>query len=99
MKTDLSYYFLVFAVLALVSLLSAAYIRSGYGRALIALHDDETAAGCMGINIKAAKIHAFVLSAGIAGIPGCLYAHYVRYINPESFTIDISIRKIARAHV
>ncbi|MHA3903530.1 branched-chain amino acid ABC transporter permease [Castellaniella sp. WN] len=92
MKTDLSYYFLVLGVLAVVSLLSAAYIRSGYGRALAALRDDETAAGCMGININAAKIHAFVISAGIAGLAGCLYAHYVRYINPESFTIDISIR-------
>lgn len=92
MKSDLSYYFLVLGVLAVVSLLAAAYVRSGYGRALAALRDDETAAGCMGINIKAAKIHAFVISAGIAGIAGCLYAHYVRYINPESFTIDISIR-------
>src|SRR5690606_21181392 len=68
MKTDLGYFFLVLGVLAVVSLLSAAYIRSGYGRALTALRDDETAAGCMGINIKAAKIHAFVISAGVAGL-------------------------------
>ena len=64
----------------------------GYGRALRALRDDEIAAGCMGVNVNVTKIHAFVISAAIAGIAGCLYAHYVRYINPESFTLDISIR-------
>ena len=92
MKSDLSYYFLVLALLGLACLLLSAYVRSGYGRALRALRDDETAAGCMGINVNIAKIHAFVISAGIAGLAGCLYAHYVRYINPESFTLDISIR-------
>lgn len=92
MKSDLAYYWLVLAALALVCLLVSAYIRSGYGRALRALRDDEIAAGCMGVDVKMAKIHAFVISAGIAGLAGCLYAHYVRYINPESFTLDISIR-------
>ncbi len=92
LKSDLSYYFFVLAILALVCLLVSAYVRSGYGRALRALKDDEVAAGCMGVNVNVAKIHAFVISAGIAGLAGCLYAHYVRYINPESFTLDISIR-------
>ncbi len=92
MKSDLAYYWLVLAALALVCLLVSAYVRSGYGRALRALRDDEIAAGCMGVDVRMAKIHAFVISAGIAGLAGCLYAHYVRYINPESFTLDISIR-------
>ena len=92
MKSDLAYYWLVLVMLALVCVLVSAYIRSGYGRALRALRDDEIAAGCMGVNVNVAKIHAFVISASIAGLAGCLYAHYVRYINPESFTLDISIR-------
>lgn len=92
MKSDAAYYWLVLAALALVCLLVSAYVRSGYGRALRALRDDEIAAGCMGVDVKVAKIHAFVISAAIAGVAGCLYAHYVRYINPESFTLDISIR-------
>jgi len=92
LKSDLAYYFFVLGVLALVCLLVSAYTRSGYGRALSALRDDEVAAGCMGVNVNLAKIHAFVISAAIAGLAGCLYAHYVRYINPESFTLDISIR-------
>ena len=92
LKSDLSYYFFVLVVLAIVCALVSAYARSGYGRALSALRDDEMAAGCMGVNVNVTKIHAFVISAGIAGLAGCLYAHYVRYINPESFTLDISIR-------
>jgi len=92
MRSDIAYYWLVLAVLAIVCLLVWGCVRSGYGRALRALRDDEVAAGCMGVDVKLAKIHAFVISAAIAGVAGCLYAHYVRYINPESFTIDISIR-------
>lgn len=99
LKGDVSYYFLVLLILAVVSGMLTVYVRSGFGRALTALCDDEVAAGCMGIKVNQAKIQAFVISAGIAGIAGCLYAHYVRYINPESFTIDISIRILIMAVV
>lgn len=92
LRTDRAYYYLVLGVLGAVVVVYDQLIRSGFGRALKALREDETAAACMGVDVKALKIQAFVISAGIAGVAGALYAHYVRYINPDSFTIDISIR-------
>ncbi len=92
LRGDAAYYYVVLAVLGGVLAACDQLVRSGFGRALMAVRDDETAAACMGVDVRVLKIQAFVLSAGVAGIAGSLYAHYVRYINPDSFTIDISIR-------
>ena len=48
--------------------------RSRLGRAWLAIREDELAATCMGINAARLKLAAFVLSAAIAGLAGCLYA-------------------------
>jgi branched-chain amino acid transport system permease protein len=89
---NLAYYYFVFAMLCLAIYLLTRLINSGFGRALKALKDDEIAAACMGINVSQTKIAAFVISAGLAGFAGALYAHYVRFLNPYSFSIDVSIR-------
>ena len=45
----------------------------------------------MGINTPAYKIAIFTLAAALAGLSGCLYAHYITFINPESFGLHTSI--------
>jgi branched-chain amino acid transport system ATP-binding protein len=45
----------------------------------------------MGIRTVYYKVLAFVLSAGISGMAGAFYAHFMRYIDPNSFTFDTSI--------
>jgi branched-chain amino acid transport system permease protein len=92
LTSDLSYYYMVLVLLGIVAALMHRFINSGHGRALRALRDEEVAAACMGVNIAAMKIFAFVLSAGFAGLAGGLYASYVRYLNPDSFSLDVSIR-------
>lgn len=92
LTANLAFYYLVLAMLAVVCVLMQRFIASGYGRALKALRDDETAAACMGVNIARFKVLAFVLSAGLAGMAGSLYASYVRFLNPDSFGLDVSIR-------
>jgi branched-chain amino acid transport system permease protein len=89
---NLAFYYLVIAMTAVVCGLMQRFIASGYGRALKALRDDEEAAACMGVNVARFKVLAFVLSAGLAGMAGALYASYVRFLNPDSFSLDISIR-------
>lgn len=89
---NLAFYYLVVVMLAAVCTLMHRFIVSGYGRALKALRDDEVAAACMGVNIARFKVIAFVLSAGLAGMAGSLYASYVRFLNPDSFGLDTSIR-------
>lgn len=66
-------------------------VQSRHGRALKAIRDHEMTAKVMGINAAAYKISMFTLSAGLAGLAGSLYAHYITFINPESFGLHTSI--------
>jgi len=60
-------------------------IRSAPGRRLLAVAQDETAAGLLGINPTTSKVVAFVLGAAIAGLAGGVYAHYQGFITPLDF--------------
>ena len=62
--------------------------RSKVGRAFEAIKEDETAAGLMGIDVRAHKMLAFVLGAAIAGLAGTLNAHLTFFIGPNEFGFD-----------
>lgn len=63
------------------------FVHSTYGRGVVAIADDEIAAEIMGVNSQRMKMIAFMLSSGMAGIAGGLFAHVLGYINPGTFTI------------
>jgi branched-chain amino acid transport system permease protein len=88
-----AFYLGVFFVLSLWIMRNFVY--SHYGRACIAVRDNEIAASSMGINVTFQKVSAFVLGAFFAGIAGSLFAHMSRYINPDNFgflkTLDVLI--------
>jgi len=65
--------------------------RSPFGRVLIALSEDEIFTKSLGKNVYKAKVISFTISAMFASIAGVLYAHYISYIDPTSFTINESI--------
>lgn len=65
--------------------------RSALGRILIGISEDEIFCQSLGKNIGLAKLQSFVLGAMLAAVPGALYAHYVTFIDPTSFTINESI--------
>ncbi len=65
--------------------------KSQFGRTLKAIREDELATKILGKNTFIFKIKAFTLSAAISSIAGALYATYVTYIDPTSFTIDESL--------
>lgn len=71
------------------------FIDSSYGRACIAIREDEIAAESAGINIAYYKILAFTMGALFAGIAGALYANYFYMLKPNSFgfmkSIDILV--------
>lgn len=62
-------------------------IYSKFGRAIIAIREDEIAANAMGVRIREAKILAFVTSAFFGGVAGALYAQVNYFIDPKSFDI------------
>lgn len=66
-------------------------LNSPFGRVLRAIKADEVMVQSMGRNTVAAKSWAFFISAAVAGMAGVVYAAYVSYIDPTSFTLDESI--------
>jgi branched-chain amino acid transport system permease protein len=66
-------------------------VKSPFGRILRGIREDEVAALAMGKNINKYKIIVFVVGAFFAGIAGSLYAHYITFIDPSSFTVMESI--------
>jgi branched-chain amino acid transport system permease protein len=56
-----------------------------------AVHDDETAAGLIGLHTTAVKIGAFGLGAAVAAVAGALFAHHYVYIEPANFGFERSI--------
>lgn len=64
---------------------------TSFGRVLRALSEDEIFAEATGHNVVLTKRIAFILSSVIACVPGCLYAHYISFIDPSGFTMDTSI--------
>ncbi|MCS6944694.1 MAG: branched-chain amino acid ABC transporter permease [Sutterellaceae bacterium] len=85
----LYYLCLAFAVAATFAVLNL--LRSATGRAFIAIRDSEISAQSMGISLARYKTVAFAISAFMTGVAGALYAHQIRFITPEQFTILQSI--------
>lgn len=90
-ESTIGYFYLVWGIVAALMLFSVNLLGSGTGRALRAMHDSELACIAMGVNIVALKIKVFVLSAVYAALAGSLYAHYVTFVSPSSFTLFYSI--------
>ncbi len=88
-------FFWVFLGVVSVIAFSRNLARSTHGRALFAIRDDEVAAEALGVDTTRYKITAFVFGAFFAGIAGGLFAHYLSYLNPNSFTFLKSIEIIA----
>ena len=83
-------YYLTLILLSLTALFCYLLIRTKTGRALRAVKEDETAARMMGIDSFRQKVLAFVLSAVICALGGSLYSVLVGYIEPGTFSFDVS---------
>lgn len=85
-------YYTSLLVLIFVLWLAANILRSPLGRAMVAIRDSEISAQSMGIHLAKYKTIAFALSAGITGLAGALFAHYVRHLAPDAFDLLLSIQ-------
>ncbi|MFB3818603.1 MAG: branched-chain amino acid ABC transporter permease [Candidatus Methylomirabilales bacterium] len=84
------FYVLWTAALAALTL-SLNLVRSGVGRGLAALAEDEASAAAMGVDVRRGKIAVFTVSAAFASVGGSLFAHYAGTITPDTFGIFASI--------
>lgn len=77
----------VFAFTVFAVWLLRRYLSSTYGKGVMAICQDEVAAEIMSVNTDRIKTVTFMLSSGLAGIAGGLFAFIVGYVNPGSFNI------------
>ena len=66
-------------------------VNSPFGRVLQGIREDEIAAQAMGKDVNRHKLLVFIIGAFFAGMAGSLYAHYITFIDPSSFTVMESI--------
>lgn len=78
-------------VLVLIVAFVQNIIRSSYGRAILAVREDEIAANSCGVHVFHYKMAGFVLASFVAGIGGSLYVMYVGFIKPEQAAFTKSI--------
>lgn len=85
--------FMLFAVGVMISTywLLHNFSNSHYALNLKGIREDEIYMQSLGKDVRKMKIQIFVISASLASIAGVLYAHYISYIDPTSFTVDESI--------
>ena len=89
---DETEYFWVVAVLLLASLIFVhRVLRSHLGRAFEALRGSPVASDCMGVSVYRYKVYAFVISAGLAGLAGALYAYSEQYISPNTYNFEQTV--------
>lgn len=90
-RNEPSFYYVTFVTMVLFALLSWNLSRTGVGRSLRAVRDNDLAAAVLGINVYYNKLLAFSLGGFVVGVSGGLYSLYIRTINPEFFDIQLTI--------
>lgn len=92
---SLFFYLLVLVVIGIVVLVNARLANSRFGRAWVAIREDEIAAKAMGIPLLPTKLIAFATGAAFSGIMGAVFAAKQTFVSPESFTLQASINILA----
>ncbi|WP_313175320.1 branched-chain amino acid ABC transporter ATP-binding protein/permease [Massilia sp.] len=85
-------YFYMVAIFMVAALTVVHFLlKSHFGRAFEALRDSPIASDCMGVSVYRYKVYAFVISAGLAGLAGSLYAYSEQYVSPNTYNFELTI--------
>jgi branched-chain amino acid transport system permease protein len=92
---DVFYYYIIFSSLAGSVWIAINLMRTRYGRAFVAIRDNDRAAEGMGIPLFPYKLLSFAISSFYAGFAGALWAFYMGSITAEPFNLGLSVEYIA----
>ena len=90
-----AWFWVIWALVGLVALLTRNIVRTRAGRAIQAVRDRDVAAEVVGVKLSTYKVGAFALSSGLAAMAGALYGAYQQFVSPEEFSLFLSIQYIA----
>jgi len=85
------YFALALVVMAATYFILKKVLSGSFGTALKAVRESEPVSESLGKNVKVLKMQSFALGACLAGLAGCLFAHYITFIDPSSFTLAETI--------
>ena len=88
------FYYLILSFVLLSIIIVYRIVNSRVGRAFVAIREDDVLAKSIGVNVMRFKIIAFLVSSGMAGLGGALYAHYFLFISPVTFDVSQSINMV-----
>jgi branched-chain amino acid transport system permease protein len=88
-------WFDVFAIVVGALYVLLRFAGSRIGRTMMAIRQDEVATELMGHNVRAYKLFAFTLGAGLAGLAGGLNAHFTFFISPNEYGFDRGVEILA----
>jgi branched-chain amino acid transport system permease protein len=88
--TKLSNFYWCFWVMVICVTFMYMYVRSRFGRTVVAIREDYIASAASGINVTFYKVLTFTISAFFAGIGGAMYAHYMTAMIPTNFNFMYS---------
>jgi len=95
MNTEFNMYWVIWSMAGLTALATINLFRSHFGRAFVAIRDQDIAAEVMGVDLFRYKLLAFAVSSFFVGLAGALTAHYRSIVTWERFTIDVSVLYLA----
>ncbi len=90
-SSELPYYFMILVFIAIIHIAIERMLMSHFGRACLAVRDDEVAAKAMGVQSYTYKVNAFCIACGMAGLVGAFYASWITMFSPTSFTLNDSL--------
>lgn len=82
-KSTLYFYYLILFFFLVSSLLIFLFVRSPFGKTLVAIRDSESRMGVLGYNVWLHKYLAFIIAGAFASLAGCLYVYYNGFVNPN----------------
>jgi branched-chain amino acid transport system permease protein len=89
----------VFAITLLSVFAIRNLVNSTFGKGIVAIREDEIAAGLMSVNTRRVKLVAFLTSSFLAGVAGGLFAHVLAYVNPGVFGIFKSTEALVMVYL
>ena len=95
LNTDFNFYWITWGLVFIVTIATVNLFRTHFGRAFIAIRDQDIAASVMGVDLFKYKLLAFAVSSFLVGLAGALTAHYRSIVTWERFTVDVSVTYLA----
>lgn len=91
LNNEVRIYYLILVVAILATIFARNVVRSRVGRAFVAIRERDLTAQVLGVETNRYKFIAFALGSFYAGVAGALLAYFNRYVNPEQFTLLLSV--------